>query len=823
MSNWLDSLRSDTVFAWRQICKRKMTSAAAILSLGLALGACTSAFRIIDALLLRPLPVAAPDRLYALVHKGIGFDGAFESSDAWIYPLFQQMRDAVQNQADLLAISPAERQEVTYGPDQETEKVFLQYVSGSMFPVFGIRPALGRVLAESDDLQPGAHPVAVLSFDYWTRRFGRARDVAGRTLRLDGKLYTVVGVAAEGFTGVEPGTMTDIFLPAMMNQNVRRSDFYWARTFLELKPGSAIGPVQQRLGLVYRSFEANQLSSISGLPKTTLEGIIHQQVLAEPAAAGLSDMQQEYRTALIVLGVLVFLVLLIACANVANLMMAQAAARAREMALRVSIGAGRARLAQLLLVESALLALFASLSGTALAWPAAPFLVSRINPPDHPARLMLPADWRVAGFLVALTFFVTLLFGLMPAWRVSRIRPAQALKGAEDRHARSWLGYWLTGLQAAFSCLVLFVAGLFLATLLRLSHQPTGFEAARVLTVEAAAEPAAPPAVWSQTAERLTRVPGVESAALADWPLLSANIRGGYISVAGRRPFANPAFFLKISPGWLRTMKIPLAAGRDFRAADVFPRVAIVNEEFVRRFLAGQRVVGGAFTTALQDQQIRLQIVGVAKNARYADLRGPMPPVVYFPFPYVDEKGSLLARDSAAFVIRTSLANPAALAQAVRREITQSSRFRVSNVRTQEEIDAVHTVRERIVAMLGLFFAATATLLAGVGLYGVLDHSVFQRQREIGIRMAVGANAADVAWQVGAGIFSAVMAGAVMGAGIGMASARLAQEMFYRVRPGDLQFLVMPLLVVLFMALAAAAPALLRAVRIDPAKVLRAD
>jgi len=812
--NRLDSFRADTDFAWRRLRKRKMTSAAAILSLGLALGACLSAFRVIDALLMRPLPVAAPERLYALVHQGIGFEGEFESSDAWIYPMFERMREAVRNQADLMAISYAARQEVSYGTDRETEKVYLQYVSGSMFQVFGIRAALGRVLAETDDLQPGAHPVAVLSFDYWTRRFGRARDVAGRTLLLNGKMYTVVGVAGAGFTGVEPGTITDIFVPSMMNENVRRSDFYWTRTFLELKPGSAIRPVQQRLGAVYQSFEQEQLRGLGGFPRKTLDAIVQQRVLAEPAAAGISDMQQEYRTALIVLGVLVFLVLLIACANAANLLTAQAAARAREMALRISIGARRGRLAQMLLVESGMLAVLASISGTVMAWRAAPFVVSRINPPDDPARLILPADWRVVCFLVSLTFFVALLFGLVPAWRVSRMRQVAG------RHR---LGYWLSGVQAAFSCLVLFMAGLFLATLQRLSDQPTGFAATGVLTVEAAAERGEPSAVWSQTAEGLRRVPGVESVALADWPLMSENVRGGYISVDGRPPFAEPAFFLKVSPGWLGTMKIPLEDGRDFRAGDVFPRAAIVNEEFVRRFLAGRRVVGGTFTTALQDRQIRLEIVGVAKNARYADLRGPMPPVVYFPFSYVDEKGDLLARESGTFVIRSAMAKPAALAAAVRREITQGSRFRVSNVRTQEEIDGVHTVRERLVAILGSFFAAAATLLAGVGLYGVLDYSVFRRQREIGIRMAVGANAGHVVWQVSAGIFSAVLAGAVIGAGMGMASAQLVRKLFYQVRPGELPFLAMPLLVILLMALAAAAPALVRAVRIDPAGVLRAD
>ena len=239
---WLDSLRADAVFGWRQLMKRKVTSAAAILSLALAIGACTSAFRLIDALLLRPLPVAEPERLYDLSRQGIGFDGKPQTFDGWAYPVFQQMRAAVKDQAELIAVSYAERIDLTYGSDQEMEKAYLQYVSGWMFDSFGLRPAMGRLLTESDDLKPGAHPYAVLSYDYWTRRFGQDPKVIGRTFRMGSRLFEIVGVAEAPFTGTEPGTVTDIFVPTMMHRSVQRPDSTWHRTLVRLKPGAASNP-----------------------------------------------------------------------------------------------------------------------------------------------------------------------------------------------------------------------------------------------------------------------------------------------------------------------------------------------------------------------------------------------------------------------------------------------------------------------------------------------------------------------------------------------------------------------------------------------------
>src|SRR5580692_4990459 len=429
---WLSSLRADAIFGWRQLMKRKVTSAAAILSLALAIGSCTSAFRLIDALLLRPLPVAHPERLYALLRQGIGFDGKFQTGDYWAYPAFRLMRAAVKDQAELIAVSYAERMDLTYRSDQEIEKANIQYVSGWMFGSFGLRPALGRLFTENDDLKPGAHPYAVLSYDYWTRRFAQDPKIIGRRFQMGDRSYEIAGVGPGRFTGTETGAVTDIFMPKMMHPAVVRDDSTWHRTLAILKPGVAPGPVRARLHATSRAFEMERAKGFTGILKESIDRYLNQTILLEPAPAGLSGMQQDYRRSLTALGVLVALVLLIACANVANLMTAQAAARAREMALRVSIGAGRWRLIQLVMVESAWVAFLAATVGALFAWWSAPFVLGRINPPDNPARLFLPADWRVLAFGVVLTQAVVLLFGLLPAFRASSVNPVSALKGGED-------------------------------------------------------------------------------------------------------------------------------------------------------------------------------------------------------------------------------------------------------------------------------------------------------------------------------------------------------------------------------------------------------
>jgi predicted permease len=482
-------------------------------------------------------------------------------------------------------------------------------------------------------------------------------------------------------------------------------------------------------------------------------------------------------------------------------------------------------LVQLVLVESVVLAFLAAAVGGLFAWWSVPFVVSMINPPDNPARLFLPVDWRVLGFGLGLTMGVTVLFGLMPALRASAVKPASTLKGGEDPHSRRRLMHALIAVQVAFCFLVLFVAGLFAVTFERLSNRATGFSAERLLTLDTVAQRAQPAAFWDQVAEHLRSVPGVETVGLAGWPLLSGNGWNDSVSINGGPPSEDLTYFLNVSPGWIDAMKIFLIDGRDFRPNDTYPGAAIVNDTFAKRYFRGENPIGRSFDqTEDESKRIHLQIVGVVRDARYRGMREPIPPVAYVPFHSLDNKGADRTIDRGTFIVRTSASNPLALASILRREVPLAwAEFRVRNIRTQMEINQALTVRERLLATLALFFATVALLLAGVGLYGVLDYSVLQRRREIGIRMAVGAQASKVARLVTVEVFSMVLVGALVGLALGMASARSIETLLYQVRATDLGMLALPSLTILAAALMAALPAVIRAVRIDPVTMLRVE
>ena len=822
---WLDALRADAIFGLRQLRKNKITSLAAVLSLALAIGSCMAAFRLIDAVLLRPLPVANADHLYEVSRHGV-FNNQSFTYNAWSYPLFQAMRVAVKDQAELLAISNSEPEDLTYKSDQEMERAQVQYVCGWMLPTFGLRPKLGRLLSESDNLHPGAHPYAVLSQGYWEHRFGEDPKIVGRTFRMDERVYEIVGVVDGEFTGTEPGTMVDIFVPVMMHPGVSANDWSWHRTLAILKLGAAVEPLRAKLEAVSRAFEEQRMNgATAGMPKEQRDAFLNQQVLLEPAASGASQLRTDTRRPLTILGVLVVLVLLIACANVANLMTAQASSRARELALRVSIGGGRWRLVQLVLVQSACLAFLAAALGALLAWWAAPFVVGMINPPDNPARLLLPADWRVVGFGLAIALAVTLLFGLLPALRASTVNPATALKGGEDPHARRRLMHGLIGVQVAFCFLVLFVAGLFVTTFERLSHESTGFSGDCVLVVDTATKQAQPLAYWNQLLDQLRHRQGIETVGMSDAPLLGGGNWSNFISVDGLPPNGVIAYMRRVSPGWIDALKIPLLDGRDFLPRDSQPGSALVNQAFANAYFHGKSPVGRTFEIVFSGNfRLRFQAVGMVGDVRYEELRQPLVPQVYVPFRILGEKGEVRDVGGADLVVRTTSTNPLVLSQFLRDEIPQvRPEFRVSRIRTQLEINQSHAVRERLLATLAVFFSVVALLLAGVGLYGVLHYYVLQRQREIGIRIVVGAGIANIARIVTVDVFIALVGGSAAGLTLGIASARFMASLFYQVKATDPPMLIVPTLVLIAVAILAAIPAVIRASRIDPASMLRVE
>jgi putative ABC transport system permease protein len=821
---WLESLREDGVFGWRQIRKNAVTSTAAILSLALATGACMSAFRLIDAILVRPLPIAHPEQLYSVMRQTQG--EKIREDDGIEYPLFERMRDAVKDDAELLAISPDRPIDLTYGADQDVERVYRQYVSGAMFESFGLKPALGRLFTADDDRTPKAHPYIVLSHDYWSHRFGQDPRVIGRTLRMDNAVYEIIGVTAAPFTGTETGVVTDIFVPTMMHPGVKADDWSWSRTWVRLKPSANLEAVRGRMEIALRAFQADRAKGFVDMTPQELDRFINERVFLFRAGAGVSDMQRSFRLSLIALGVLVGLVLLIACANVANLLTAQAASRSREMALRVSIGAGRRRLVQLMLVESAWIAGLATIVGALFAWWSAPFIVNQIGDSINPVRLALPIDWRVVAFGIALTFGVTCLFGVGPALRASGVKPASALKGGDDPHARRRGMHMLIAAQVAFCVLVLFIAGLFVATFDRLSKATIGFSSERLLNIAVEARPSQPQPVWTQVLEHLRSVPGVEAAGFGSWMLMAGDSWNGSIAVNGGAPMPNVySYFYSVSPGWMATMRIPLLGGRDILPNETFPQAAIVNETFVKTYFHGESPIGRFFDKVEGNGvRSRFQVVGVAGDARYRDTREPIKPIAYVPFQWMTTNGAVRNLPRLTFMIRTTHADPMVLASTLRQEISRARpEFRVSVMRTQTQLNESRIRRERLVALLALFFASVALLLAGIGLYGVLHYSVLQRRREIGIRIALGAQATRVARDVAAATVMMVIVGVIGGLALGLGTQRFIEALLYEVTATDPAMLVLPAITIGVATVLAATPAVIRALRIDPVKMLRAD
>jgi predicted permease len=727
-----------------------------------------------------------------------------------------------------MVIGTTPQQDVMIGAGGEPEKAFRQFLSGNVFTTFGMQPALGRLLLPSDDEAPGAHPVAVLSYDYWAKRFARDPHAIGQTVRLGNQTYEIVGVAPRGFVGTEPGRMTDVFLPATMNVEALNSPGWsWFRIWLRPKPGIRPAEIQQLLHTAFMEEHRLRLKTLpADTPRQSIDAYMNETIELLPAGSGASGMQKDFRKPLLILAALVALVLLIACTNVANLLIAQAMTRGREMALRVSIGADRWRLIRLVLAESALLAICASAVGTSFGWWAAPTIVSMLAPAEEPVRLVLDADWRAIGFAVALATIVTCLFGLAPAIRASSFKPSSALKGESNPQGHRRLMNGLIAAQMAFCVFVLFVAALFVATFARLSRLPLGFahDHGVIIDVMARGKPQ-PVEAWATVIETVRRSPGVESASMAGWALMSENRWSGMVFVAGRPVEPRPAYFLEISPGFFDTMRIGLVDGRDFHAGDRAPRVdpqnqpmpgiGIVNETFAHIYFDGQNPVGRRVTLRPGKNLVHvpLEIVGMVRDTLYANVRDPIRPIVFVP---------IGDRSNGSLIVRTS-GDPLALAPTLRQQVAAIRPDLRMQVGVMSALVRRQMIRERLLATLSLFFAIVALLLACIGLYGVLNSGIVQRRREIGIRMALGARAAHVAAGITRQLAMMVGIGAIVGLAGGVGFGRIVERLLFQVTAADPLILITPLCTLGAAAALAALPPILRAVRIDPSQTLRAE
>lgn len=823
---WLDALKSDAVFGWRQIARHRVTSVAAVLTLGLAIGATVAAFRIVDAVLLRPLPVVDASRLFYLQVSYVDSRGEPDTREDFDYPTFVAYRDLLAGVADTMVVGMSSPQDVTLGNGQQGERVLRQFVSGNVFGSFGMTPALGRLIAPSDD-RVGARTVAVISYDYWTRRFQQDPNAVGTVLRFGDRDVEIVGVAPKAFIGTEPGLVPDVLLPATANTDALNSPGWsWFLIWVRPRPGVEPEHIRQTL---QADFEREHQARLKGLPsdtpRKTIDAVLSERIALLPAAHGASPIQKHLGTPLWILMALVGLVLAMACATVGNLLTGQTLSRAKEMALRVSIGAGRARLMQLVLVESAMLALGASALGALFAWWAAPAVLSMIEPIEIPVRLVLDFDWRLAAFGALLAVLVTALFGFAPALRASSVTPVTALKGDDSRQSRRVIKSLLV-VQMTFCAFVLFAAGLFRATFDRLSSQSFGLSYDHVLSLEVnARDDKQRTEHWLGLADAVKQLPGVEAAAVAGWPLLSQNgwqrpIHGGDHGAEGRSEYN-----LGVSPNFFTTLHIDLLQGRDFRQGDAGPRldaaekpvagVGIVNVAFADRYFGGRNPVGERVLVRLgKNVDAPLDIIGMVSDTTYRRVRDQMRPIVFVPYEGTGE-GTLLVRlagEPSTF--------GQTLAGTLRREWPGA---RLRQIRPAMDYIDTQMVVERLLARLTASFAMLALLLAAIGLYGVVNDAVIQRRREIGLRMALGAQASDIIRHVTVGSLVLVCVGLLAGVGAGVAFGRLIGSLLFQVTPTDATALVPPLMILVTVFALASLPPSIRAVRTDPTETLKRE
>jgi len=822
---WLESFVKDVRFGLRMLRKDGTVTAAALASLALAIGAALAAFSLVDALLLRPLPVYQPERLIQLTtwderdpHENHTFN----------YPLFERCRHATRGQLELFGMSNQSPEPVVFANSGgREEKVRLQYASGNALPALGIRPALGRLLTPSDDLRPGAHPVAVLSYKFWMRRFRGDPAVLGHWFTAGTRQFQIVGVTGKGFTGIEPGKGTDLWLPIMMwsaPEDLTDAGSYWFSVLGRLKPGATREAIRPALQAVYANFLRGQAAGFrADESRAVVDSFLHGSLHVLPAPNGPSRLRETFARPLWILAVVAGFLLLIACSNLANLFTARALAREREMALRISIGAGRARLIRQLLVEGLLLACAASVLAAAFAAVAAPAIVGLLSTTDSPAYLDLHPDWRVLAFLLLACATATMLFALLPALRASAVSPHEALKSGGRQSARAAALRPTLVAQIAFSFVVLFVAGLLLLSFRQLTNVNLGFEKNGIVLIGVETTDPNPFAeIYYTPAARLTalqlvdrirEVPGVRNAAMCEFGFFSGSLMGENVRIPGRAPGDGGIYGVPVSPGFLQTTGVRLLEGRSLAPSDFTPTpsVVLVNQTFAHRYYPGEDPVGKRFAFAQRDRDLPQDIIGVVGDVRLQSARDPAPPTVFVPLRGLN--GTLAVR---------TVGDPWRVVPLVQQQIRRFGHsVRDGDVTLQSTLVDDSLVSERLLALLAGFFALAALALVGVGLYGVLSYSVVRRTKEIGIRVALGARQSSVVRLVIREIAATAAVGLAAGLALGHVLARPIESLLYEVKPGDFQSLALPLAVSIAAAALATFRPAWRAAKVEPAVALR--
>ena len=825
--------------ALRTLFKSPFVTLVAIISLALGIGANAAIFSLFNQMLLRPLPVPEPWRLVNLSAPGPkpgsqSCNQAGNCQDVFTYAMF---RDLEREQKVFTSIAAHRLFGANLAYQGQTMTGEGVLVSGSYFPVLGIQPAAGRLLSPQDDQKVGESPVVVLSHAYWTSRFGGNPSVVGQTLVVNGQHLTMVGVAPPGFDGTTLGAKPHVFVPITLRGVMepgfnrfhdRRS--YWAYLFARLRPGVSIDEAKTQLNVPYHAIINDVEAPLQkGMSDQTLTRFKARQVGVEDGARGQSSVDTEAETPLQLLLGVTGLVLLIACANIANLLLARSAARANEMAIRLSIGASRWQLIRQLLTESCLLALFGGIAGVVVAqWTLD--LIFSLLPTEAASTLQPRIDSTVALFAAGLTIATGLLFGLFPALHSTRPDLLSTLKGQAGQpagaRAASRFRTTLATAQIAISMALLVSAGLFTKSLVNVSRVELGIKVDHLLTFAVSPElngykPERSQQFFQRLEDELAAQPGVSNVSASLVAALAGSNWGSDVAVQGFNAGPdtdNNARYNEIGPGYFKTMGMQLLAGREFTRADALkaPKVAVVNEAFAKKFNLGQEVIGKRIGSGSgRNSPLDTEIVGFARNAKYSEVRDDVPPLFFRPYMQDDAVGSM------TFYVRTSV-EPEGVMQNVRKVVAAlDPNLPLEDVRTMKEQVRENVFLDRMISTLSAGFAFLATLLAAVGLYGVLAYTVAQRTREIGLRMALGAAPGRVRRMVlgQVGIMTAI--GGVLGLLAGAGAGRGASALLFQMKPYDPVVLAIAAVAMALVALGAGFIPALRASRVEPMRALR--
>jgi predicted permease len=843
----MSTFTNDLRYALRSLRKAPVFTGVAILSLALGIGANTAIFSLVDQVLLRLLPVKEPRQLTIIAMRGSHY-GSNWGGNALSYPMYSDIKANNQVFSGMFCRFPY-RMSITF--NGQTERVGGELVSGTYFPVLGVGAAIGRTIAPEDDVTPGGHPVMMLSYDYWKTRFAGDPNIVGKTMMVTGHNLTVIGVAQQGFDGVEFGHISQIFVPVMMKAQMtpnwdalkdRRSR--WINAFGRLKPGVTEQQAEASLAPFFHSMLEMEVKepAFKNASDFDRQQFLKNKMVVLPGGQGRSYLRRSFQTPLWVLMAITGGVLLIACANVAGLLIARAASRQKEIAVRLALGAGRWRIMRQLLVESLLLATLGGLAGLLLSFWTDRLLLHMI-PADWDVKLSSAPDWRILVFTIGVSLLTGALFGLAPALQSTRPNLAPTLKdqaGAVVGGGHVRLRKGLVMAQVTLSLLLLIGAGLFIRSLKNLRDLGPGFAADRLLAFNM--DPSLNgygvergKVFYRRLTEEVASIPGVQSVGLASMRILEGNEWDSSVNVEGyqTKPGENIAAFMNaVSPGYFAALGVPILAGRDFTVKDTdnfvhgeappgekpfkVPRVVMINEKFAKKYFGkanpiGRHVGFGSDPGTKAD----MEVIGVIKDIKYESLRDEIPIQMFVPYLASPFTGEM------TIYVRTSLDSNQlfSIVRAKARGIDPN--LPMFGMRTTEQQIANSLITERLIASLSSVFGLLATLLAVIGLYGVMAFTVARRTREIGIRMALGAFSKDVIWMVMREVILLVGIGVAVGFAGALGLTRFVKSQLFGVESMDpITLLVATLGLAVVACLAGYVPAL-RASRVDPMLALR--